>query len=150
MRGAGLLLAASVRHPETGARLATATFTADGHELLLWMWAHHTRDRWYRPTELLTWTIMQRAMRGGCETLDFMGRGDFKARLGATLDESKVRWVRSRYRWLAAARDAAERGYRWQQAVRGRLGRRRLPAEPAERGTDDERGADGGRRGDAR
>ena len=113
MRDAGLLLAASVRRPDTGARIATATFTADGRELLLWMWAHDPRERWYRATELMTWAIMQRAMRGGCESLDFMGRGDFKARFGATLDESKHRWVRSRYRWLAAARQAAERGYRW-------------------------------------
>jgi hypothetical protein len=66
---------------------------------------------------------MTRAMALGCETFDFMGLGDFKVKFGAELDNSKTRWVRSRYRWLARARDFAERGYRWQQSVRGRFAR---------------------------
>ncbi len=42
---------------------------------------------------------------------------------GASLDETKRRWVRSRYAWLTRMRDLAERGYRLEQTVRGRLGR---------------------------
>jgi len=34
--------------------------------------------------------------------------------------------VRSRYRWLLHARMLAERGYRWQQAFRGRRTWQRL------------------------
>jgi hypothetical protein len=137
MRAAGKLLAVSVYLPE-GENIATGLFTLDDRELLLWSWAHRTAHRWYRPTELLTWTVMTRAMAAGCETLDFMGLGDFKTKFGAELDVTKYRWVRSRYRWLARARDFAERGYRWQQSVRGRIARIRMfgwrpPADEAVR-----------------
>ena len=137
MRAAGKLLAVSVYLPE-GVNIATGLFTLDGRELLLWSWAHRTAHRWFRPTELLTWTVMTRAMAAGCDTLDFMGLGDFKTKFGAELDATKVRWVRSRYRWLARARDFAERGYRWQQSLRGRIarmlmfGRRRTAEEGAD------------------
>ena len=57
----------------------------------------------------------------GCTTFDFMGRGDFKAKFGAELDVTKQRWIWSRYEWLAATRHLAGRGYKWQQAVRGRM-----------------------------
>jgi hypothetical protein len=136
MRSAGKLLAVSVCLPD-GVSIATGLFTVDGRELLLWSWAHHTAHRWFRPTELLTWTVLQRAMAAGCDTFDLMGLGDFKLKFGATLDTTKYRWVRSRYRWLTRARDFAEHGYRWQQAVRGRIARVRMfglgsSAEPAE------------------
>jgi hypothetical protein len=135
MRAAGKLVAVSVYLPE-GANIATGLFTVDGRELLLWSWAHRTTQRWFRPTELLTWTVMTKAMALGCDTFDFMGLGEFKTKFGAELDQTKYRWVRSRYRWLARARDLAERGYRWQQSVRGRLARVRMfgwgrPAEEA-------------------
>lgn len=136
MRAAGKLLAISIHLPD-GPSIATGLFTLHDRELLLWSWAHRTAHRWYRPTELLTWTVMARAMAAGCETFDFMGLGDFKLKFGAALDASKYRWVRSRYRWLARARDIAERGYRWQQSVRGRIARIRMfgwrsPAPDAE------------------
>lgn len=134
MREAGTLLAISVYLPDRRTNIATAMFTREGKELLLWMWAHRHRYRWYRPTELMTWTVMQRAMAAGCEVVDFMGRGDFKAKLGAELDGSRYRWVRSRYWWLRRLRDLGERAYRWQQALRGRAARlmRRWsrPSEP--------------------
>jgi CelD/BcsL family acetyltransferase involved in cellulose biosynthesis len=135
MRDSGRLVAASVYLPDPHVRIATAMFTIHGKELLLWTWAHREQYRWYRPTELMTWKIMQRAMAAGCETLDFMGRGDFKAKFGAELDGTSYRWVRSRYGWLTALRDIAQRGYRWQQALRGRIARGLRPApalvEPA-------------------
>jgi len=126
MRAAGQLLAVSVRLPRTTTCIATGMFFQDGRELLLWTWTHRTRYRWYRATELMTWTVMQRAMAAGCTSIDFMGGGDFKAKLGGEPELSKSRWIRSRYRWLTAARSAAAHGYRWQQALRGRLGQLRL------------------------
>ena len=130
MREAGNLLAISVYLPDRCTNIATGMFTREGQELLLWMWTHRESHRWYRPTELMTWTVMQRAMAAGCTSCDFMGRGDFKAKFGAELDGSKYRWVWSRYRWLTASRDLAEKAYRWQQALRGRAARlvRRDPA----------------------
>jgi CelD/BcsL family acetyltransferase involved in cellulose biosynthesis len=125
MQAAGTLLAASASLPD-GISIATGLFTIDCNELLLWSWAHRTQYRWFRPTELMTWSVMQRAMAAGCDTFDFMGLGDFKAKFGAELDMTKQRWVRSRYRWLTSARDLAERGYRWQQGVRGRFARMRM------------------------
>jgi glycosyltransferase involved in cell wall biosynthesis/predicted ATP-grasp superfamily ATP-dependent carboligase/CelD/BcsL family acetyltransferase involved in cellulose biosynthesis len=130
MRDSGRLIAASVYLPDPRVRIATGMFTIHGKELLLWTWAHREQYRWYRPTELLTWKIMQRAMAAGCTTLDFMGRGDFKAKFGAELDGTHYRWVRSRYGWLTALRDLAQRTYRWQQALRGRLARGLRPAPP--------------------
>ncbi len=125
MQAAGKLIAVSVSLPD-GVSIASGLFTADrGGELLLWSWAHRTAYRWFRPTELMTWTVMQRAMAAGCATFDLMGLGEFKTKFGAELDMTKQRWVRSRYRWLTSARDLAERGYRWQQGVRGRLARMR-------------------------
>ena len=126
MRAAGQLIAVSVRLPDAATRIATGMFFQDGRELLLWTWTHRTRYRWYRATELMTWTVMQRAMAAGCTSIDFMGGGDFKAKLGGEPELSKSRWIRSRYRWLTAARSAAAHGYRWQQALRGRLGQLRL------------------------
>ncbi len=126
MKAAGNLLAVSVYLPDGGPCIATGTFTVEDKELLLWMWAHRTQYRWYRPTELMTWTVMKRAMEMGCDRIDFMGRGDFKAKFGAELEISKYRWVRSRYRWLLMIRMLAERGYRWQQAFRGRRMRQRM------------------------
>jgi hypothetical protein len=98
-------------------------FTIEGKELLLWTWAHRVKYRSQRPTELMTWTVIQRALEAGCDTLDLMGLGEFKTKLGAKLDERKYRWVRSRYRWLGQMRDWASSGLHYQQAVRGRIAR---------------------------
>lgn len=126
MKAGGNLLAVSVYLPEGGPNIATGMFTVEGKELLLWMWTHRTQYRWYRPTELMTWTVMKKAMEMGCETFDFMGRGDFKAKFGAELDASKHRWILSRYQWIATTRDIAGRSYKWQQALRGRMIRRSM------------------------
>jgi predicted ATP-grasp superfamily ATP-dependent carboligase/CelD/BcsL family acetyltransferase involved in cellulose biosynthesis len=126
MKSSGNLIAVSVYLPDGGANIATGMFTVEGKELLLWMWTHRTQYRWYRPTELMTWTVMKKAMEMGCETFDFMGRGDFKAKFGAELDNTKQRWSWSRYQWLAATRTVASRGYKLQQSVRGRMIRRSL------------------------
>lgn len=122
LRASGNLLAVAVYLP-SGECIATGTFAVEGSELLLWNWTHRTRYRWYRPTELMTWTVMRRATELGCNTFDMMGRGDFKARFGAELDETKYRWVRSRYAWVGWLREFAAIGYGWQQAARGRLAR---------------------------
>ena len=129
MKAGGHLVAVSVFLPDGATNIATGMFTIERHELLLWMWAHRTRYRWYRPTELMTWTVMQKAMDAGCDTFDLMGRGDFKAKFGAEPDLTKYRWVWSRHHWLTVVRDWAERGYRWQQAVRGHVKRLALPRE---------------------
>jgi hypothetical protein len=123
MRDAGNQLAVSVRLPAQGVNIATGMFTIEAGELLLWTWAHRVQYRWYRPTELMTWTVMQRALEAGCETFDLMGLGEFKAKFGAELDERKYRWMWSRYQWIAVARDLAARSLLWQQAARGRLTR---------------------------
>lgn len=122
LRAAGNLLAVSVYLPNR-INIATAMFSVEGSELLLWTWAHRIKYRWHRPTELMTWTVMQRAMEAGCVSLDLMGLGDFKTKFGAELDDRKYRWVRSRYRWLAGMRELAAKGLRWQQALRGRVAR---------------------------
>jgi D-aspartate ligase len=129
MKEGGHLVAVSVYMPDGATNIATGMFTIERNELLLWMWAHRTRYRWYRPTELMTWTVMQKAMHAGCDTFDLMGRGDFKAKFGAEPDLTKYRWVWSRHHWLTLVRNWAERAYRWQQAVRGRVKRLALPPD---------------------
>ena len=122
LRAAGQLVAISVRLPDA-TPIATGTFLLGPRELLLWMWAHRPAYRWYRPTELMTWTVMRRAMAAGCVSFDLMGRGSFKENFGAVLDLSKTRWVWSDGAGLARLRRWAEPGYRLQQSIRGRLAR---------------------------
>lgn len=138
MKASGNLIAVSVSLPNGGPCIATGTFTIEGRELLLWMWAHRTRYRWYRPTELMTWTVMQKAMEEGCEILDLMGRGDFKPKLGAVLHEDRACWIWSRYKLLTEIRLLARSAYRWQQALRGRRARRVLFDRLAAEGVADE------------
>ena len=149
MKDAGTLLAVSVSLPNSDTRIATGLFTIDGRELFLWQWAHRTRHRWYRPTELMTWIAMKAAMDAGCTTFDLMGPGDFKEKFGAEPDLSQYRWVRSRYGWMTHARDVGESSYRWQQAVRGKVlrslsdwWRREKDASPENRATSDAAGRD--------
>ena len=122
-RDSGRLIAVTASLADGTTIIASGIFATEGKELLLWSWAHSTRYRWYRATELLTWAVMTRAMERGCDTFDFMGLGDFKAKFGATLDHTKTRWVRSRTQTLTWLRDTAARVYGWQQALRGRLSR---------------------------
>lgn len=123
LKASGNLVAISVYLPGGRVNIATGIFTIEGNELLLWMWAHRQHYRWYRPTELMTWTVMQAAIQRGCETFDLMGRGDFKTKFGAEPDERKVRWLRGRPHWLMAARKIAKRAYGWQQTLRGQASR---------------------------
>ncbi len=132
LRVGGKLLAVSVRLPTDETCIATGLFMIDGRELHLWGWAHRTTYRWYCPTELLTWTAMQHAMATGCTTLDMAGGGDAKLKFGAVRDETLQLWLWSRYEWLAQLRDGAERVYRWQQSMRGRIAQSRLEAQDHE------------------
>jgi hypothetical protein len=126
LREAGNLVAVSVYLPNR-VNIATGMFTIEGQELVLWTWAHRVNYRWHRPTELMTWTVMQRAMSAGCVTFDLMGLGEFKTKFGAELDTRKYRWIKSRYRWLAGMRDIAAKGLHWQQSLRGRMARLGAP-----------------------
>jgi predicted ATP-grasp superfamily ATP-dependent carboligase/CelD/BcsL family acetyltransferase involved in cellulose biosynthesis len=136
LKAAGNLIAISVYLPGGRVNIATGIFLIEGTELLLWMWAHHQHYRWYRPTELMTWTVMQRAIQRGCETFDLMGRGDFKTKFGAEPDLTKIRWLRCRVPWLMTARSIAKTAYGWQQGIRGRvsLATRQATAFVARRG----------------
>jgi len=111
MKASGNLLALSVHLPDNGPSIATGMFTIDGRELLLWQWAHRTEHRWYRPTEFMTWTAMQRGMEAGCRTFDLMGGGDFKQKFGAEKITNQHRWIRGRYRWILRARELAYKGH---------------------------------------
>jgi hypothetical protein len=123
LRDAGNLLAVSVYLAEQGVCIASGMFSVEGKELLLWTWADRFKYRRHRPTELMTWAVMQRALSLGCDTFDLTGLGGFQDTFGAELDNRKYRWVRSRYSWLTGMRDLAAKGLQWQQAVRGRVAR---------------------------
>jgi hypothetical protein len=120
LRDAGSLVAVSVYLPNR-VNIATAMFTIEGQELVLWSCAHRTSYRWHRPVELMTWTVMQRALSAGCVTFDLTGLGEFRTRFGGELESQRHRWVKSRYKWLAGMRDIAAMGVHWQQSVRGRM-----------------------------
>lgn len=126
MKASGRLLAISVYLPDRPVSIASGMFTVCGNELALWQWAHRTAYRWYRPTELMTWVVMQKAMEAGCTTFDLMGLGDFKANFGAHLDESLRRWVWSGSRYLVLLRDFAEICYRHRQSIMGRLAQHKM------------------------
>jgi CelD/BcsL family acetyltransferase involved in cellulose biosynthesis len=127
LRAAGNLMAVSVYLPSR-VNIATGMFTIEGQELVLWTLAHRIKFRWHRPTELMTWSVMQRALSAGCTTFDLMGQGEFKTKFGAELDSRRYRWIKSRYRWLAGMRDVAARGLQLQQSMRGRVARLGAPA----------------------
>lgn len=127
MKAAGNLLALSVRLPEQETRIATGIFMIEGREMYLWSWTHRTQYGSFCPVELLMWTAMQRGIAAGCVSLDMGGVAAAKAKFGALPDETVHHWLRSRYSWLADLRDAAEKCYRWQQKVRGRMVRRAIP-----------------------
>jgi hypothetical protein len=120
---AGNLVAVSVRLPSEGVSIATAIFSIEGKELLLWSWAHRTKHGWQRATQLMIWTVMKHALSQGCESFELLGQGDFDSTFSAELDNRKYRWVRSRYRWLTGMRDLAAKGLQWHQVVRGRVAR---------------------------
>jgi len=123
LKHSGNLIAVSVYLPGGRISIATGIFTVEGTELLLWMWAHRGHYRWYRPSELMTWAVMEQAIQRGCTTFDFMGRGPFKAKFGAEVDATKTRWLRARNRWLMRARKVAKTAYYWQQGALGRTSR---------------------------
>jgi hypothetical protein len=124
LKASGNLLAISIRLPdERETCIATGLFMIEGLELHLWAWAHRTIYGSYSPMEFLTWTVMRKGMEAGCVTLDLAGGGDAKLKYGAVMDRSLLHWMWSRYEWLAQLRDRAEKAYRWQQRLRGRLAR---------------------------
>jgi hypothetical protein len=124
MKRAGNLLAIAVYLPGGEICIATGLFTAENKELILWSWSHRTEYRSYNATELMTWTVMKKAMEMGCTIFQIGGGSEFKTKFGAYQDLNKYRWVRSRYKWLTGARDIAEKCYRWQQSVRGQIAKR--------------------------
>ena len=133
MKKAGNLLAVGVYLPDDETCIATGLFIIDDDkELILWSWTHRTEYRQFNPTELLTWTAMREAMRRGCKSLPLGGGGDYKAKFGAEIVDTKFRYVRSRYKWMLTARDLAEKCYRWQQSLRGNLaGNKKSAAQTA-------------------
>ena len=123
MRPSGHLLTVAIRTSDHNRCIATGLFLVGGTELHLWSWAHREEFGRLHPIELLTWVAMQKGMEAGCTSLDFSGGGQAKAKYGAAPDETNVRWMRSRYRWIADLRHLAVRGYRMQQTARGRVTR---------------------------
>ena len=142
LKASGNLLAISIRLPdERETCIATGLFMIEGQELHLWAWAHRTIYGSYSPMELLTWAVMRKGMEAGCVTLDLAGGGDAKLKYGAVMDRSLHHWMWSRYEWLAQLRDGAEKAYRWQQRLRGRLARGMSLGPHASQGKVDERSA---------
>lgn len=139
MQQTGNLLALSVHLPETQACIATGLFFVNGCELTLWGWTHRHEYRWYCPTEILTWTAMQKGMEAGCTTLDMSGGGEAKAKFGALPDQGNYRWMRSRYRAVHVLRECTKKAFRLKQRLTGRMEGRILKASSDE-GRVEERG----------
>jgi ribosomal protein S18 acetylase RimI-like enzyme len=123
MRPSGRLLTVALRKPDDGRCIGSGVFLIGGNEMHLWTWAHREEFGRLHPIELITWIAMQKAMEAGCTTLDLSGGGHAKTKYGPLPDETNVRWLRSRYRWMSEARRLAVRGYRLQQSARGRAAR---------------------------
>jgi CelD/BcsL family acetyltransferase involved in cellulose biosynthesis len=128
LKPTGHLLTVAVRKSDDGRCIGTGMFLTAGAEMYLWSWAHREEFGRLHPIELLTWVAMQKGMEAGCTSLDFSGGGQAKAKYGAFPDETNVRWLRSRYQWLAELRHLALRCYRMQQSARGRV--KRLATRP--------------------
>ena len=139
MRPSGHLLTVAVRKPDDGQCIGTGIFLIAGPEVYLWGWAHREEFGRLHPIELITWIGMQKGMEAGCTTLDMSGGGQAKAKYGPVPDESNVRWLRSRYQWIADLRTLALRCYRMQQTARVRFrgSAGRPPAPPDRPATPD-------------
>lgn len=129
MKDSGNLLAIAVNLPDGKTCIATGLFFIDNKELIMWSWTCRTEYRYHSPTELLTWTIMQRAMEMGCTTFDLSGGSRFKKKFGARLEDDKIRWIRSRYAFLGVARSVAQSCFKFQQRARGQIAQKFRPAE---------------------
>ena len=121
MRSSGNLISVSVLLPDSDVSVASGIFLVEGDELALWTWAHRSHYRWYRATELMTWTAMRQAIDEGCNHFEMMGRGEFKTKFGATLDTTKKRFLRSRMSWLPMARNVVRVGTNFWSNVRAQV-----------------------------
>lgn len=136
LQPSGRLIAVAVDDTE-GNHLATGFLPMGRGEVFLWGWAHRTRHGSRHPVETLLWIAMKAAMDAGCTVMDMCGGGT-KLKYGAQPDHDNFLWSRGRYAWIAPARTLAERAYRLQQRLRGRLARKlHGAAPPAESAADD-------------
>ena len=123
MKESGNLLALSIRMAD-GTCIATGIFMIEGKSPSLELDTPN-------PVPLIlsqrtvTMDGNEEGYGAGRMTFDMAGGGEAKVKFGAVPDETGYRWTRSRYRWLAHLRDGAEKAYRWQQALRGRIAQRR-------------------------
>ena len=116
---AGSLLLLRARNA-TGECIATGIFPGFNDTMYGWggaCWRAHYK---LRPNEILAWHAMRYWKSRGMKKFDLGGRGEYKKKYG-TYDISVPGIVKSRYPMLVPLRNAAERAWRFRQAVAGRI-----------------------------
>jgi hypothetical protein len=108
---AGMLLLLRARDP-TGRCIATGIFPAYHRHMYFWGGASWRDGQILRPNEAIQWYAMRYWKSRGIRTYDMVGGGgEYKKKYGGTL--IRLLAVRkSKYRWVALAREVAFRAYR--------------------------------------
>ena len=115
----GHLLLLRARDKE-GRSIATAIFPHFNGTLHFWGGASWREYQILRPNEALHWYAMMHAKAHGLNGYDMGGGGEYKRKYGGS--EVRIPWIRkSKYVWVASARDMAQRAYRVRQEWAGRL-----------------------------
>ena len=109
----GNLLLLRARSPE-GRCIATGIFLGMNQCAYFWGNASWRQDRHFCPNEPLHWYAMCHWMRRGLRYYDMCGGGVYKRKYGGRPVETCY-FRKSRFRWIAAARNVAGQAYRLYQ-----------------------------------
>jgi hypothetical protein len=115
----GQLLLLRARDPK-GLCIATGIFPSFNSTMYFWGGASWRQYQKLRPNEPLTWHAMRHWKNRGVKKFNLGGGGDYKKKYG-THDIVVFRLIISRYPLLIPLRHAAERSWRFRQAMLGRM-----------------------------
>lgn len=112
-----------------GLSIATGIFPACGDLALFWGGASVKEHQHNRPNEALHWHAMRHWKARGITRYDLGGFAEYKRKYGGE-EISIPGFKRSRLPVIAVARNVAPAAMRAKQIIHGRLGQRKIAAEP--------------------
>ena len=115
----------------SGRCIATGIFPHLNGVMHFWGGASWRRHQILRPNEALHWYAMKYAKAQGLHTYDMGGGGEYKRKYGG--QEVQVPWIRkSKYSWVASARNIVKRAHIMRQCWLGRLRQLSQPNQKAD------------------
>jgi hypothetical protein len=114
----GDLLLLRARDP-AGRCIATGIFLGTNQTAYFWGNASWRQDQQFCPNEAIHWHAMRYWKRRGIRKYDLCGGGDYKRKYGGAVSTAH-QFRKSKYFWVAAARNVAYRCFRIRQNLLGR------------------------------